>query len=373
MHVCFKNPFVLQSQPMKTANQRGSTEKSGTGGWRFPAVVFLILSVTACQGRSTAEDKEKRELIQSRVLIQNGQFSAAMEKLDRLIQKSSRWADEAGFEKVIIEIRNGRLEEALTRFRKIEGRIGRNIGFYDACLAFALESSDSGIREEYGNKFLQVKSLPDKLQPFKSPVCLQLSAIACTKNDVVKARQFLEMALSLDPDPAKKSQIEAQMRQLSLLGTPTPPIRAETWFHSAPLTPEMLGGKPVLVVFWAPWCAPCRQLIPTLVDLYERYGKEGLVVIGCTKLYGSFTDGIESFDRLSREEETSRIDRFIAGNKIVFPVALDAEGTDFDRFQVSAVPTLIWIDRSGFIRDIQTGTETPQAIGNKVTSFLRGE
>ena len=371
--VCFKTPFVIQSQPMKTANRRGATEETRTGGWRFPAVVFLIVSIIGCQGRSAAEDEEKRELIQSRVLIENGQFSAALEKLDRLIQKSSRWADEAGFEKVIMEIRNGRLPEALALFRKIEGRIGRNLRFYDACLAFALESSDSGIREEYAGKFLQAENLPDELQPFKSPVYEQLSAIARGKNDRLKARQFLELALSANLDPGKKRQIEAQMCQLSLLGTAPPTIRAETWFHSAPLTPEAFGGKAVLIVFWNPWCAPCRQLIPILADAYERYGKEGLMMIGCTKLYGSFTDGVENFNRLSQEEETSRIERFIARNKIIFPVALDAEGVSFDRFQVSAVPTLIWIDRSGFIRDIQTGTETPQTMGNKITALLKGE
>jgi thiol-disulfide isomerase/thioredoxin len=368
--VCFKTPFVIQSQPMKTANRRGKTR---TGGWRFPAVVLLIVSITACQGQSAAKDEEKRELIQSRVLIDNGQFSAALEKLDHLIRKSSRWADEAAFEKVIVEIRTGRLPEALALFRKIEGRIGRDLRFYDACLAFALESSDSGIREEYAGKFLQAENLPDKLKPFKSPVYEQLSAIACGKNDGQKAGQFLELALSVNPDPEKKRQIEARMRQLSLLGAAPPAIRAETWLHSTPLAPEAFAGKAVLIVFWAPWCAPCRQLIPILVDAYERYGKEGLVIIGCTKLYGSFTDGVESFNLLSREEETSRIERFIARNKIIFPVALDAEGADFERFQISAVPTLIWIGRSGFIRDIQTGTETPQALGNRIATLLKGE
>ena len=371
--ICSQTPFVIQSQPMKTANRRGTAEETRTGGWWFPAVVFLIVSIAACQGRSAAEDEEKRELIQSRLLIENGQFSAALEKLDRLIQKSSRWTDEAGFEKVILEIRDGRLPEALALFRKIEERIGRNLRFYDACLAFALKFSDSGIREEYAGKFLQAKNLPDELLPFKSLVYVQLSAIARGKNEMLQARQFLKLASTANLDPGKRSQIEAQMRQLSLLGTKPPPIRAETWFHSTPITPEAFGGKAVLIVFWAPWCAPCRQLIPTLVDIYERYGKEGLMVIGCTKLYGSFTDGEESLDRLTHEEETSRIGQFIDGNKIIFPVALDAEGAVFDSFQVSAVPTLIWIDRSGIIRDIQTGAETPQTMGGKIAALLKGE
>ncbi len=39
-------------------------------------------------------------------------------------------------------------------------------------------------------------------------------------------------------------------------------------------------GKVVLVNFWATWCAPCREEMPMLVDLREKYGPQGFEVVG---------------------------------------------------------------------------------------------
>src|SRR5262245_61257136 len=41
-----------------------------------------------------------------------------------------------------------------------------------------------------------------------------------------------------------------------------------------------LRGKPVVVNFWASWCAPCKDESPYLQSVYERYRDRGLVVLG---------------------------------------------------------------------------------------------
>ncbi len=47
-----------------------------------------------------------------------------------------------------------------------------------------------------------------------------------------------------------------------------------------PVAMEAWRGKPLIVNFWARWCAPCRVEIPELAATQEKYRKRGLVVVG---------------------------------------------------------------------------------------------
>ncbi|MDP2809517.1 MAG: TlpA disulfide reductase family protein [Rhodocyclaceae bacterium] len=47
-----------------------------------------------------------------------------------------------------------------------------------------------------------------------------------------------------------------------------------------PVALESFRGKPLIVNFWARWCAPCRVEIPELIRTHDKYRKKGLVVLG---------------------------------------------------------------------------------------------
>ncbi len=47
-----------------------------------------------------------------------------------------------------------------------------------------------------------------------------------------------------------------------------------------PVALESYRGKPLIVNFWARWCAPCRVEIPELAKTQDKYARRGLAVIG---------------------------------------------------------------------------------------------
>jgi len=94
-----------------------------------------------------------------------------------------------------------------------------------------------------------------------------------------------------------------------------------------------LRGKVVLVDFWATWCPPCVAEMPEIQRLYNNYNKDGLVVIG-----------------ISLDADKSAVEKFIANNKIPWPVYFD-ENKGQNRFAiewgVEAIPTKCLIDKDG--------------------------
>jgi cytochrome c biogenesis protein CcmG, thiol:disulfide interchange protein DsbE len=63
------------------------------------------------------------------------------------------------------------------------------------------------------------------------------------------------------------------------MGKPAPELRLED-LDGKQLSLGDFRGKVVLVNFWATWCGPCQDEIPSLIDLQNRYGSRGFTVVG---------------------------------------------------------------------------------------------
>ena len=89
-------------------------------------------------------------------------------------------------------------------------------------------------------------------------------------------------------------------------------------------------GHIVVVDFWASWCKPCRQSIPWLNSMRERYGASGLTIIG-----------------VNVDAERGDADRFLRDVPIEFEVVFDPKGDLAREFKVQGMPSSFVFDRAG--------------------------
>lgn len=137
-------------------------------------------------------------------------------------------------------------------------------------------------------------------------------------------------------------------------GPNAPAIVSDTWLNSAPLTPQELRGKVVLVEFWTFDCINCQHTIPYIRALYVKYRAEGLVVIGVHS------------PELPFEHDLGNVKQAIHDQDIPYPVAIDNDMRIWKAFSVRAWPTWYVLDQQGQIRFSHVGEgaydETDQAI-----------
>lgn len=117
------------------------------------------------------------------------------------------------------------------------------------------------------------------------------------------------------------------------------------------------AGKVVVVDFWATWCGPCKEAIPHLAELWKANKDEGLVVLGIT------------------QEDAARVRGWLARNPIPYDVGIDLGGRTNALYDVSALPTVFVVDRTGRVREVVVGggQAAVERIEAAVERALEGE
>lgn len=117
---------------------------------------------------------------------------------------------------------------------------------------------------------------------------------------------------------------------------------------------DLRGKEVVHVVFWATWCVPCLEEIPTLRAMQDRFQKRGLQIFGIVVNMSQTLDGVRSTAR---------------DLKINYPILWDDGGEVQDRYRVSYIPQNFLIGKDGVIRYV--GTSLPPNYETLVDSLLK--
>ena len=97
-------------------------------------------------------------------------------------------------------------------------------------------------------------------------------------------------------------------------------------------------GKVVLINFWASWCGPCRQEMPLLDRIHQRFSDAGFAVLG-VNVEGTVAPAKETAER----------------THVTFPVLIDENQKVSGMYDLESMPSTLVVDRDGVVRYVHQG------------------
>lgn len=108
--------------------------------------------------------------------------------------------------------------------------------------------------------------------------------------------------------------------------------------RDAEVVSDSLRGRVVLVDFWASWCVPCRKSFPWLAAMQEKYGPQGLTVVG-----------------VNLDKTRPAADAFLAQVPAPFTLAFDPAGKTAAAWGVKGMPSTFLVGRDGTVLRAHVG------------------
>jgi len=138
------------------------------------------------------------------------------------------------------------------------------------------------------------------------------------------------------------------------VGKPAPEFSTQT-LDGTPLRLSQYRGKPVVLNFWATWCAPCQDEMPLIQRANDIDKGQGLIVLAVNY----------------QQTNTSSMRAFLRKVGARFPAVFDPAGKIAGAYGVNVgLPVSVFIDRSGTVSFIQLGQMSDAILQQHLHAIL---
>lgn len=108
-------------------------------------------------------------------------------------------------------------------------------------------------------------------------------------------------------------------------------------------------GRPLVLNFWATWCAPCKQELPEIEQIYNEKKGGGLVVL-----------------EVNWQEPADTAKAYFADRNLPMPVLLDTNSSVFNQYRLQGLPDHFFIGRDGKVAALYFGQLTADKMRDRL-------
>jgi peroxiredoxin len=119
------------------------------------------------------------------------------------------------------------------------------------------------------------------------------------------------------------------------------------------LSPSQFHGKIVMINFWQSTCSNCREEMPYLQAIYNKWPHDKLEILA-----------------INIGEKVAFVQSFVETRGFTFPVLLDSDEAVSDTYQISRFPTTFFVNADGVIKEIKSGSFTSQSEIENILNSL---
>lgn len=162
-----------------------------------------------------------------------------------------------------------------------------------------------------------------------------------------------------NPAPAPTATASGPYRSKLANRGPAPEIHSDTWINSGPVSMASLRGKVVIVEFWTFDCINCKDALPGVKAVYNKYHDQGFAVIGVHS------------PELSVERDVNNVRQAVKDQGIVWPVPIDGDYKNWNAYKNAYWPAFYVIDKQGNIRSVRVGEGNDAGLMSDVGDLLK--
>ncbi len=141
---------------------------------------------------------------------------------------------------------------------------------------------------------------------------------------------------------------------LAPAGQASAPQAQFTDIKGSQFTLAQLKGKPVIINFWATECPGCVNEIPLFVELYKKYTRQNLVIIGIAMGY----------------DPESQVREMVRQKQMDYPIVLDSDDQLVKTFNIKVTPTTLFISKDGKMIKRRLGEMSHSELETTIQSMV---